>query len=308
MDILNDIADKREKLLSLLENKDNRTVLHNWLKTELAYTSNAIEGNALTREETTLVIEEGVTSGSKPLKHYQEARNHALAYEYVLNAAQNETTVTENTVLALHKIILSGINDSNAGFYRSVKVRISGSATILPNPVKVPDLMADFDAWLKTNTTDEPMKAFEAHYRLVSIHPFTDGNGRTARLLMNLMLLENGFAPVIIRPRDRKRYLSALETYQTTENGEPYRKFMLDALSRSLTAAIDLLDVEKEDVSNKTLMKVGAFAKLCGVPASSIRYWIKVGKLVPAKKTDTDYVLFTAEQVNDVKSLIRKKK
>jgi len=84
MNILNDIAEKRKKLLSLLENKDNRTVLHNWLKTELAYTSNAIEGNTLTREETTLVIEEGVTSGSKLLKHYQEARNHALAYEYVL--------------------------------------------------------------------------------------------------------------------------------------------------------------------------------------------------------------------------------
>lgn len=133
-------------------------------------------------------------------------------------------------------------------------------------------------------------------------------NGRTARLLMNLMLLENGLAPVIICPRDRKRYLSALEKYQTTENVEPYRNFMLDALSRSLTAAIDLLDVKKEDVSNKTLMKIATFAKLCSVPASSIRYWIKVGKLVPAMKTDADYVLFTAEQVNDVKSLIRKKK
>ena len=308
MDILNDIAEKRKNLRFLLENKDNRTVLHDWLKTELAYTSNAIEGNTLTREETTLVIEEGVTSGSKPLKHYQEARNHALAYEYVLDAAQNNTPVTENTILALHKIILSGIDDMNAGFYRSVKVRISGSATVLPNPLKVPDLMAAFGSWLKTDEMSEPQKAFEAHYRLVSIHPFTDGNGRTARLIMNLMLLENGFAPVIIRPRDRKRYLSVLEIYQTTQNGDSYRKFMLDALSRSLTAAINLLDVEKEDVSGEKLMKIGAFSKLCGVPSSSIRYWIKKGKLVPAMRTDADYALFSDKQINDVKSLIRKKK
>ena len=308
MDILNDIAKKRKKLLSLLENKDNRTVLHNWLKTELAYTSNAIEGNTLTREETTLVIEEGVTSGSKPLKHYQEARNHALAYEYVLTAAQSETPVTESTILALHKIILSGIDDMNAGFYRSVKVRISGSATVLPNPVKVPDLMAALDAWLKTDTTAEPLKAIEAHYRLVSVHPFTDGNGRTARLLMNLMLLKSGYSPVIIRPRDRKRYLSALETYQTTDNKEPYFNFMLEALSRSLTAAIDLLDVLKPDVSDEKLMKIGAFAKLCGVPASSIRYWVKVGKLMPALKTDSDYMLFSENQIHEVEVLRRKKR
>ena len=307
MDILNDIAEKREKLLSLLKNKDNRTVLHNWLKTELAYTSNAIEGNTLTREETTLVIEEGVTSGSKPLKHYQEARNHALAYEYVLTAAQNATPVTESTILALHKIILSGIDDMNAGFYRSVKVRISGSATVLPNPVKVPDLMTALDAWLKTDATAEPLKAIEAHYRLVSVHPFTDGNGRVARLLMNLMLLKSGYSPVIIRPRDRKRYLSALETYQTTDNKEPYFSFMLEALSRSLTAAIDLLDVSKPDVSDEKLMKIGAFAKLCGVPASSIRYWIKIGKLTPALKTDSDYALFAENQIHEVEVLRRKK-
>ena len=307
MDILNDIAEKREKLLSLLKNKDNRTVLHNWLKTELAYTSNAIEGNTLTREETTLVIEEGVTSGSKPLKHYQEARNHALAYEYVLTAAQSATPVTESTILSLHKIILSGIDDLNAGFYRSVKVRISGSATVLPNPVKVPDLMAALDVWLKTDATAEPLKAIEAHYRLVSVHPFTDGNGRSARLLMNLMLLKSGYSPVIIRPRDRKRYLSALETYQTTGNKKTYFNFMLEALSRSLTAAIDLLDVSKPDVSGEKLMKIGAFAKLCGVPASSIRYWVKVGKLTPALKTDSDYALFSEKQSREVKVLKRKK-
>lgn len=303
MDRLNNIAEKREKLADLLKNKDNRVVLHNWLKTELAYTSNAIEGNTLTREETTLVIEEGVTSGSKPLKHYQEARNHAAAYDFVLETAKARTPATESTVLALHKIILSGIDDTNAGFYRAVKVRISGSAVILPNPVKVPDLMAAFDAWLKNDATAEPLKAIEAHYRLVSIHPFVDGNGRTARLLMNLMLLESGYSPIIIRPRDRKRYLSALEKYQTTENGDAYKTFMLESLSRSLSAAIDLLDTSKPDASGQKLMKIGDFAKLCGVPASSVRYWVKVGKLSPAARTDSDYALFSENQIADVQAL-----
>ena len=197
----------------------------------------------------------------------------------------------------------SGIDDANAGFYRAVKVRISGSATILPNPVKVPDLMAAFDVWLKSNATVEPLKAIEAHYRLVPIHPFVDGNGRAARLLMNLMLLESGYSPIIIRPRDRKRYLSALEKYQTTENGDAYRTFMLESLSRSLSAAIDLLDTSKPDASEEKLMKISDFAKLCGVPASSIRYWIKVGKLSPAARTDSDYALFSEKQIADVQIL-----
>ena len=82
---------------------------------------------------------------------------------------------------------------------------------------------------------------------------------------------------------------------------------MLEALSRSLTAAIDLLDVSKPDVSDEKLMKIGAFAKLCGVPASSIRYWVKVGKLTPALKTDSDYMLFAEKQSREVKALSRKK-
>jgi Fic family protein len=300
--MLEAIKDKREKLAKLFKNKQNQTVLDKWLKTELAYTSNAIEGNTLTRKETALVIEEGITGGIKPLKDYIEAQNHAKAFDFILDEYSNHKLISENTVLEIHKIILSGINDADAGLYRSVRVYISGSRTVLPNPVKVLDLMTEFGKWL-TDTENSAGKAIEAHYKLVTIHPFVDGNGRTARLLMNLILLQAGYCPIIVRPRDRKRYLNILENRQTKEEVEPYSKFMLEALSRSLDAVIDLLDIEKEDVAEEKLMTIGKFAQFVGLPISTIRYWVEIGKLKPIAKTASDYLLFSKDQKKEIESL-----
>lgn len=207
--------------------------------------------------------------------------------------------------MQIHKIILSGIDNTNAGFYRSVRVRISGSQTILPNPLKVPDLMKEFSEWLVKKDDDMLMKAIEAHYRLVTIHPFVDGNGRTARLLLNSMLLENGYMPIIIRTIDRRRYLSALETYQTKENSEPYYKFMLSAMNRSLKMMIDLLDIDKQE-PDKSLLTISKFAKLCNIPVSSIRYWMKKGKIRPAAFTPSGYALFDKKQKADIEKIVIK--
>ena len=300
------IEENRKKLQQLLQNKDNQKVLEAWLKTELAYTSNGIEGNTLTRKETELAIEENLTSGAKPINHYLEAINHAKAFEFILEAGKNKAKTNESFILQLHKIILSGIDNTNAGFYRSVRVRISGSETILPNPLKVPDLMADFGAWLTDNHDDALDFALEAHYRLVSIHPFIDGNGRTARLLLNAILLESGYAPIIIRKIDRRRYLSALETYQTRENPEPYINFMLSALNRSLKMMIDLLDISKPEPTAE-LLTIAKFAKLSGVPVSTVRYYMKEGKLKPTAYTASGYALFAEKQAMDVKALTDKR-
>ena len=272
------ISENKAKLNQLLKNKDNQMTLDAWLKTELAYTPNKIEGNTLTRRETELAIDEQLTSGSKPIKDYMEAINHAKAFEFVLEIGKNKTKIDEDFVLQLHKIILTGIDGTNAGFYRSVRVHISGSKTVLPNPLKVPDLMKDFGTWLTDKTDDILVKALEAHYRLVTIHPFVDGNGRTARLLMNAILLENRYAPIIIRSIDRHRYLQALETYQTKGESDGYYKFMLTALNRSLKVMIDLLDVNTKDPT-KDMLTISKFAKVCGVPVSSIRYWMQEGKI-----------------------------
>lgn len=299
------IEENKVILQNLLKNKDNQKVLDKWLTTELAYTSNAIEGNTLTRKETEMAIEEKITSGAKPINDYLEAINHAKAFEFIRTSAKNNIKIDENYILQIHKIILSGIDDTNAGFYRSVRVRISGSQTILPNPLKVPDLMKDFSEWLVKKDNDMLMKAIEAHYRLVTIHPFIDGNGRTARLLLNSMLLENGYIPIIIRTIDRRRYLSALETYQTKENSEPYYKFMLSAMNRSLKMMIDLLDVNKPE-PDKSLLTISKFAKLCNVPVSSLRYWMQIGKIRPVAFTSSGYALFEESQKRNIIDLVKK--
>ena len=123
--------------------------LDDWFRVELTYTSNAIEGNTLTRRETALVVEKGLTVGGKSLIEHLEATNHARALDWVTEQIKRKpTTLTEKDILHIHEVVLKGIDDGNAGHYRSVPVRISGSTVVLPNPRKVPDLMAEFIQWL----------------------------------------------------------------------------------------------------------------------------------------------------------------
>ena len=130
------ILDAIREKQSRFKDSAQRNEVIKWLKTELTYTSNHIEGNTLTREETALTIEEGITSGSKPLKDYIEAKNHAEAFEYTLSLVNEEKIAYEKVILNIHRIILNGINDEFKGRYRTVRVRISGSNVVLPNPLK----------------------------------------------------------------------------------------------------------------------------------------------------------------------------
>lgn len=289
--ILEEIEKNKQKLQKLLENSNNKKVMYKWLKTELAYTSNAIEGNTLTRKETELVIDDGITSTSKPLQHYIEAVNHAKAFEKIITFLDEDKNINENFILNIHKIILTGLDDDNAGFYRNCRVRISGSTVIMPNPIKVPDLMTNFYNWLSDNMDNEPITAILAHLKFVSIHPFVDGNGRCARLLMNTILLKFGFAPIVIRPTDRKKYLSVVENYQLKGNDKPYLTFMLNLLNRSLKVLITMLDTDI-DLEQNDLLTISKYAKYKNIPISTIRYWIKTGKILPSSYTDSGYMLF----------------
>lgn len=290
-------------LKELLKNKDNKNSLYRWLRSELAYTSNAIEGNTLTRKETELVIEENLTSASKPLIYYQEAVNHSKAFEKVLELAERNIPINESEILNLHKIILSGINSEEAGFYRNCIVRISGSRVVLPNPIKIPRLMEEFCNWLSKQDVKNPTTAILAHLKFVTIHPFVDGNGRCARLLMNCLLLKAGLAPIIVQPRDRKRYLNSIEQAQLTQDEASYINYMNTLLLRSMKVIISMLDTGKADVKAKELLTIAKFAKLVGVPTSTIRYWVKNNKLKPHSYTDSGYMLFVQQQVNAAKEL-----
>lgn len=193
----------------------------------MTYASNAIEGNILTRRETAAVIEKGLTVGGKTLREHLEATNHTYALD-ALNALSRKrpAQLTAHDLLSLHALVLRGVDDANAGRYRNTPVRLSGSAVVLPIPLpKVPELMEDFLRGLKARTPLHPVAfAGEAHYRLVSIRPFADGNGRTARLLMNLVLMMRGYPPAIIRPNDRLAYIGALEQAQWGARGMPLTK------------------------------------------------------------------------------------
>ncbi len=210
--------------------------LDDWFRVELTYTSNAIEGNTLNRQETALVLEKGITVGGKLLREHLEVTNHAQALDWIKEQVNdNSDHIGENDILHIHALILKGIDDANAGHYRSVPVRISGSTVVLPNPVKVPDLMRQFAEWLASDQEFHPVEfAAEAHYRLVTIHPVADGNGRCARLLMNMILLLSGYPAAIIRNRDRLAYIQSLEKAAIEGSKEDYLKIIAKAVDRSL--------------------------------------------------------------------------
>lgn len=192
--------------------KETLKSLREYYRVGLTYTSNALEGNSLTESETKIVIEDGLTISGKPLRDVYEATGHAKAYDFIYELLKKRH-VLESDVLKIHKLFYSQIGRSNAGRWRSVRVFISGSRRTLPDPEKVPGLMAGFLKWMDRNEGKLHPIEFAAlvHQKFVYIHPFVDGNGRVARLLMNLMLLRAGWTLAIIPPVCRHEYITALE-------------------------------------------------------------------------------------------------
>lgn len=280
--------------------------LEQWFLVELTFTSNAIEGNTLTRRETAVVVEKGLTVSGKSLVEHLEATNHAAALRGIMELAGGKTSdLSEGTVLNIHNTILRGIDDGNAGHYRSIPVRISGSEVILPNPRKVPDRMARF---IRDITTADDLHAVElaaeAHYQLVTIHPFVDGNGRTARLLMNLILMQHGYPPALIRKRDRLRYIGSLEKAQLGGSKEDYHKIIAAAVDRSLDIYLKALsdgpDVISQAPAPPALLRIGQLATATGESNATLRYWTKEGLLEVADRTEANYQLYAPDMVRQV--------
>ena len=277
--------------------------LDDWFKIELTYSSNAIEGNTLTRRETAVIVEKGLTVGGKSLKEHLEATNHVKALDWIKNLISKKPChIIERDLLTFQELILSGIDDDNAGRYRNVSVRISGSAVVMPNPQKVPDLMAEFIDWLSRENKMHPVElAGEAHYRLVSIHPFFDGNGRTARLLMNLILMMMGYPPALIRKRDRLAYIGALEKAQLGGSLDDYKKIVVNAVDRSLNIYLKALKgKEGADDDEIVLLRIGELAKQVKETNSTIRYWTKEGLIEVADRTAAGYQLYSTETIKRI--------
>ncbi len=240
-EVLASIQAKRERLDALRPiSASSLRALQKSFDIELTYTSNAIEGNTLTLRETAEVIEHGITVGGKRLKDHLEAVDHYEAVLWMRELAATDISVGESVVRELHRRIVARSEPDIAGIYSPHRRRIAGSAVVFPNPLKLPELMAEFGRWLE-QAPATPHGAFDAHFRLTAIHPFSDGNGRTARLLMNLLLIRAGYVPISVRPEDRATYLDALERGSLSEDLRPFQTFMHQRLDTTLSEYLNAL-------------------------------------------------------------------
>jgi Fic family protein len=202
---------------------------------ELTYTSNAIEGNTLTAVETVMVIEHGITVAGKPLRDHLEAIDHFEAIHHVRDLARQTGPITEMDVRSLHRLVVLRSKPEIAGRYadQGRYILTETGRHSFPSPAELPALMGDFAAWLAV-AADTPEVAFAAHRRLVEIHPFNDGNGRTARLLMNLILIRGGYPAVAVRLEDRLGYVTALQMAQAGGGAEAFERLLYERLDATL--------------------------------------------------------------------------
>lgn len=252
---------------------------------EMTYNSNAIEGNSLTLKETFLVINEGVTVKGKPLKDHLEAKDHHAALEYLYDLIDKDKkhTISERLIRNLHQIIIQEADKEWAGRYRNARVIISGAKHTPPNALQVTQKMQNLINWLNSqkNKTNIIELAALLHHKLVYIHPFFDGNGRTARLSMNLLLMQAGYPLVIILKNDRKKYYDVLDK---ADNGEyePLIKFVAQSVERSLD--IYLATLTPATKKQEKLLSLTKIAKATRFSAKYLNLLARQGKLEAHKE------------------------
>lgn len=210
----------------------------------LTYTSNAIEGNTLTQSETELVLAKGITVGGKTLAEHLEVVGHKEAIDYIETLSQAETPIGEWEIRQIHSLIVRKISPIEAGRYRQLDVKAAGSDHVYPPHYLLPELMSEFVTWLAASQSEQHPVAYasEAHYRFVAIHPFADGNGRTGRLLMNLLLLRAGFPIAIISNEQRQAYIEALmEGQKSPQNLTSLLTLICEAVRESLIETLSVV-------------------------------------------------------------------
>lgn len=233
--------------LAILNNKrplpkETLKSLQEAIELEWTYNSNGIEGNTLTLKETKIILE-GVTIGGKTVKEHLETINHQEAIVFLEELIKSQEKVTQWNIKNIHQLILKGIDNSNAGKYRTENVIISGAKHIPPEYIKVPELMEKliikYNSW---NEYHPIIKCSLLHGELVKIHPFTDGNGRTARLIMNMVLMNDGYAPVIISKENRLKYYEALDKAHITKDYTEFIKMIAKEENKMLDRYLKIID------------------------------------------------------------------
>jgi Fic family protein len=247
---------------------------------EMNYNSNAIEGNTLTLKETIFILKEGITIKNKSLQEHLEVSNQAEAIDYLYDIVEKKLPITERVIRTIHSLVIQKI-DEGAGSYRTQDVRISGSKHVPPSGFEVQSKMQDLLRWFSKNekTLDPILLATEFKYRLVAIHPFIDGNGRTSRIAMNIILMRAGFPLTVILKNDRQKYYRALAK---ADRGsiEDLTFLILQSVERSLEIYLKaLLPSKKEGV----LLPVSVVATKTPYSAEYISHLIRKGMIAGVK-------------------------
>jgi len=233
-ELLNKADIYRDKIQSSRPlSKEELKSLDDYFRVGLTYSSNALEGNTLTISETKILLEDGLTVSGKPIKDCYEAIGHADAYDYMLELArQPNLQLNEDIIKHLHYLFYQRVDANTAGEYRNTQVYISGTEYVPPSPEDVPRLIEHFiNQWESSKKSLHPIElAAMCHKRLVDIHPFIDGNGRTARLLMNIILVNAGYGVVSIPPVLRNDYINTLIISQTTQDADPFIKLIAECV------------------------------------------------------------------------------
>lgn len=247
LDIPNDFFEELDKKKSILDSKrplpkETLKSLEENFKLEWTYNSNAIEGNTLTLKETKVVLE-GITIGGKTMREHLEAINHKEAIEFLEDLIKDNRELSEMDIKNIHALVLKGIDDENAGRYRTENVIISGATHIPPESVIVPELMEKliyrYDEWKEKY--HPIVVASLLHAEFVKIHPFIDGNGRTARLLMNFEAMKNGYPPIIIKTEQRHSYYDALDKGAMTGDYTDFVKIVVKQAEEMLDLYLKLI-------------------------------------------------------------------
>lgn len=236
--VLKRIKDKKDQLSKLRPLPQSALQrLKSELSIEWTYNSNAIEGNTLTLQETRLVLEQGITVKGRNLREHFEAKNHEKAILFVEELAKPRYSLCERDILKVHSLVVENIESEFAGRFRNGQVRILGANFIPPNFVKIPSLVKELVSYVNHNPDklDSVELVAKFHHRFVWIHPFFDGNGRTARLLMNLILMKFGYPPAIILKNNHKQYYRSLNL----ANKGDYKAFVL-LIAQALERTLDL--------------------------------------------------------------------
>ncbi|MGV3612036.1 MAG: Fic family protein [Fluviicola sp.] len=240
---LGEIDQLKQQLDQIREFENHRVT--EALELEYTFESNRIEGNTLTLRETDLVINQGLTVSGKTMREHLEAINHGDAIHYVKELVSKEAVITKKEVLSIHNLILRGIIPEEAGRFRRIQVMIKGSGHTPPAPYLVEKQMEDYFIWYERNrlSLHPVVLAAEMHERLVTIHPFIDGNGRTSRLIMNMILLQSGFVIANIKGDNTSRYsyYEALDEVQTSGNKDAFIRFIAEVEKQSLERYLSIL-------------------------------------------------------------------